>query len=89
MPGGLRLASGPQLRAKGNQTIPKGDALIIQMPGGGGLGDPTRRAPERVREDVRLGLVSPEAAAATYGVVLRDDLTIDWLATKAARQAAE
>jgi N-methylhydantoinase B/oxoprolinase/acetone carboxylase alpha subunit len=78
----------PFLRAKGQQTVPKGDALIIEMPGGGGLGDPARRAPELVRDDVRLGLVSREAAVATYGVVIGDDLAIDWPATEAARQAA-
>jgi N-methylhydantoinase B len=88
MAGVLRLASGPHLRSKGNQTVPKGDVLIIEMPGGGGLGDPALRAPERVRDDVRLGLVSREAAAAAYGVVIGDDLAIDWPATEAARRAA-
>jgi N-methylhydantoinase B len=86
MAGILRLGSGPHLRAKGQQTVPKGDALIIEMPGGGGLGDPARRAPEAVRNDVRLGLVSREAAAGTYGVVVGDDLAIDWPATEAARR---
>jgi N-methylhydantoinase B len=86
MVGALRLGSGPRLRAKGNQTVPKGDALIIEMPGGGGLGDPARRAPERVVEDLRLGLVSREAAAELYRVVIGDDLVIDWPATEAARQ---
>jgi N-methylhydantoinase B len=86
MAGILRLGSGPHLRAKGQQTVPKGDALIIEMPGGGGLGDPAHRDPEAVRNDVRLGLVSREAAADTYGVVVGDDLGIDWPATEAARQ---
>jgi N-methylhydantoinase B len=86
MAGILRLGSGPHLRAKGQQTVPKGDALIIEMPGGGGLGDPAHRDPEAVRNDVRLGLVSREAAADTYGVVVGDDLAIDWPATEAARQ---
>jgi N-methylhydantoinase B len=88
MAGILRLGSGPLLRAKGQQTVPKGDALIIEMPGGGGLGHPARRAPELVRDDVRLGLVSREAAADTYGVVVGDDVAIDWPATEAARRAA-
>jgi N-methylhydantoinase B len=61
--------------------------LFIEMPGGGGLGDPRRRDPARVVEDVRLGLVSREAAAAAYGVVLRDDLTLDVEATARARGA--
>jgi N-methylhydantoinase B len=86
-PGILRLGSGPHLRGKGQQTIPRGDALIIEMPGGGGLGDLRRRDPERVRADVRLGLVSREAAAALYGVVIGPDFAVDWPATRQARQA--
>ncbi len=87
MAGILRLASGERLRGKGQQTVPKGGTLFIEMPGGGGLGDPRRRDPARVLEDVRLGLVSREAAAAAYGVVLRDDLTLDVEATARARGA--
>ena len=86
MAGALRLGSGHHLRAKGQQTVPKGEALIIEMPGGGGLGEPMRRAPERVLDDVRLGLVSRDAAAETYGVVVDSDLSIDWSATEAARR---
>ncbi|HTV90049.1 MAG TPA: hydantoinase B/oxoprolinase family protein [Stellaceae bacterium] len=88
MAGVLRLGSGPHLRAKGQQTIPKGDALIIEMPGGGGLGDPRRRPPERVRDDARLGLVSRRAAADLYGVVLDEAFAIDRPATERARRIA-
>ena len=38
--------------------------------GGGGFGDPLDRAPESVRDDVRLGLVSARSAEALYGVAL-------------------
>jgi N-methylhydantoinase B len=38
--------------------------------GGGGYGDPRRRAPERVARDVRLGYVSRDAARQWYGVAL-------------------
>lgn len=86
--GAVRLGSGAMLRAKGQQTVPKGDALIIEMPGGGGLGHPLHRAPERVLDDLRLGFVSREAAAELYGVVISEDLAIDWSATEAIRQRA-
>jgi N-methylhydantoinase B len=86
--GVVRLTSGRRLRAKGQQTIPRGDTLVIEMPGGGGLGDPHKRDPARVLEDVKLGLVTPQAAATRYGVIVRDDLTIDWDATNAARRNA-
>jgi N-methylhydantoinase B len=87
--GALRLASGARLRGKGQQTVPKSDALLIEMPGGGGLGDPHRRDPLKVLEDVKLGMVSRAAAAADYGVVIGDDLAVDWSATTAARQGRE
>lgn len=87
MAGALRLGSGRHLRGKGQQTVPKGETLFIEMPGGGGLGDPLKRDPARVLEDVRLGLVSREAAANAYGVVMGDDLAIDWEATQARRRA--
>lgn len=47
------------------QDIPlaPGDRVRVRTPGGGGYGDPARRDPARVDEDVRLGRYSaPEAA---------------------------
>ena len=76
-----RLASGHQLRNKGFQTIPAGERLIVEMPGGGGFGDPKARNEIAVFEGVRLGLVSSEAAARDYGIVVRDDGQIDHVET--------
>ena len=75
--GRLRLASGENLKSKGFQVIPPGDRLIVEMPGGGGYGDPLSRDPERVANDVRNGLVSRKAAARDYGVAVRDDDDVD------------
>lgn len=61
--------------------LKQGDVFSFALGGGGGWGDPKQRDPERVREDVRRGYVSIEAAADDYGVVLRDDLSIDAHAT--------
>jgi len=83
--GRLHLVSGTELRSKGFQTIPTGDRLIIEMPGGGGYGDPMTRDPEAVATDVRLGLVSAEAAANEYGVVVTDDGKVDAQATAGRR----
>ena len=66
--GRLSLASGQELRAKGFQTIPAGERLVVEMPGGGGFGDPAKRDPEAVKRDVRLGLVSKAQAKSAYGV---------------------
>ncbi|GAB4347263.1 MAG: hydantoinase B/oxoprolinase family protein [Oricola sp.] len=47
--------------------LKKGQKVRLETPGGGGHGDPARRSPEAIARDVRLGYVSAEAAAATYG----------------------
>ncbi len=39
-PGAIRLASGKTLKGKGKQIVPAGDRLILELPGGGGLGSP-------------------------------------------------
>jgi N-methylhydantoinase B len=49
-----------------------GDVLLMESSGGGGFGDPLERDPARVAADVSEGYVTPAAAHATYGVVLRD-----------------
>jgi N-methylhydantoinase B len=83
--GRVRLASGTELRAKGRQIVPGGDRLIMEMPGGGGFGDPFARDPERVRDDVENELVSREAAERDYGVVLAADGSVDQEATERRR----
>ncbi|MBT7760849.1 MAG: hydantoinase B/oxoprolinase family protein, partial [Rhodospirillaceae bacterium] len=83
--GRLRLGSGEEMRNKGFQTIPAGERLIIEMPGGGGFGDPKARDPDAVAGDVRLGFVSNEAAARDYGVVIQDDGQVDRVKTAAKR----
>jgi N-methylhydantoinase B len=65
-PGAVRLKSGTKLRTKGFQIIPDGDRLILELPGGGGMGDPAARDPDLVARDVRDGLVSAEAARKIY-----------------------
>ncbi len=61
--------------------LKKGDVFAFELGGGGGWGDPKKREPERVRQDVVRGYVSREAAAADYGVALDDSLGIDADAT--------
>ncbi|MGQ0571996.1 MAG: hydantoinase B/oxoprolinase family protein [Armatimonadota bacterium] len=43
----------------------------LNTPGGGGYGDSFRRDPERIRQDVIAGYVTPDAAEQDYGVVVR------------------
>ena len=79
--------SGKILRTKGYQVIPGGDRLILELPGGAGMGDPATRDPERVARDVRDGLVSSAAAHAIYQVAIGPDGTADLAATKALRKS--
>lgn len=46
------------------------DALYVRWNGGGGIGDPLRREPDKVLQDLRDGVISPRAAAEVYGVVI-------------------
>ncbi len=84
--GRVGLVSGAVLRGKGRQSIPSGDRLLLELPGGGGYGDPFDRDAALVAADVRNGVVSRESAAADYGVVLAQDGSIDEAATAAARK---
>jgi N-methylhydantoinase B len=47
--------------------LPPGRELILRLPGGGGIGDPQKRDPERIARDVSAGYVTPETAARVYG----------------------
>jgi N-methylhydantoinase B len=87
--GRLCLASGETLKSKGFQVVPRGDRLIVEMPGGGGYGDPLNRDPKRVADDVRNGLVSREAAERDYGVVVREDYGVDEVETSRLRSQSK
>ena len=55
---------------KTNQPLYAGDTLSMFVSGGGGFGDPRERDPERVARDVEQGMVSIEAAARDYAVIV-------------------
>jgi len=46
------------LPGKGRDVIPQGARLILQTPGGGGVGDPLARDAEKVSADLEAGLVT-------------------------------
>jgi len=50
-----------------SMTIGAGELFVHRTAGGGGFGDPRERDPERVREDVLDGKLSPRAAEEQYG----------------------
>jgi N-methylhydantoinase B len=79
------------LPSKADEKIRKGDVYGFWAAGGGGFGDPLRRAPDRVAADIRRGLVSRGEAQRSYGVIVLDDGTVDDAATndERARRRAE
>jgi len=62
------------------------DALYVRWNGGGGVGDPLERSPEKVTADVDAGLISERAAGEVYGVI-RKNGTVDRAATETKRIA--
>ncbi len=55
------------LRGKGRQLVPAGEVLVVETPGGAGLGDPAGRDPVQLARDLQAGLVTPQAAHRQYG----------------------
>jgi N-methylhydantoinase B len=53
------------------RLVKKGRPVFFFMSGGGGWGDPLDRPPEWVLEDVANELLSVEAAASEFGVVVK------------------
>jgi N-methylhydantoinase B len=58
------------LPGKFTMTVKKGDVFRHVLAGAGGWGDPLERDPAAVLWDVRNELLSPQKAAADYGVVI-------------------
>ncbi len=85
--GAVTLKSGETLRTKGYQVIPNGNRLILQMPGGGGMGDPATREPAKVARDVRDGVVSVADARALYRVAVSELGVLDDAGTAGLRGA--
>lgn len=65
--------------------VGEGDILYYRTWGGGGWGDPLKRPAEKVALDCERGLVSIEGAL-RYGVVVREDFSVDEAATRELRR---
>jgi N-methylhydantoinase B len=60
-PGSLgvaKLKSGKNLPDKGVHIVPKGDSLIVELPGGGGFGDPRNRRKDLIEADLKAEITS-------------------------------
>ena len=71
-------------------SMAPGDMVWVRTPGGGGYGDPMKRPPLAVFEDVRLGRVSIEQALMFYGVIVKVDsegkLSLDEISSEEERK---
>ena len=61
------------------------DALYVRWNGGGGIGDPLDRPPEKVTADLTAGVISKKAASEIYGVIETAG-SVDQSATEAKRK---
>ena len=57
-----------ELRAKGREVVPPGHRVVLETPGGGGLGDPRHRSRGHIRGDLLDGYVTEPAATRDYGL---------------------
>jgi N-methylhydantoinase B len=64
--GYVGLTSGKPLKGKGFQLVRADDRLLILTPGGGGMGPPEARDPDKVAADMLDDLVSTETAQLVY-----------------------
>src|SRR5436190_8061271 len=87
-PGRVTLGSGKPIRSKGRQTVAGGDFIRLELPGGGGFGDPRTRDPDQVAADVADGLITRETAESAYRVALTADGAVDPAATTQLRAMA-
>lgn len=60
--GGRRIESLP-----GPLSLPEGQTVVLESPGGGGYGPPAERLPEAVERDLRYEYISSRSAEADYG----------------------
>jgi N-methylhydantoinase B len=58
---GILEINGKPAHAKRQHVINKGDTILLATPGGGGLGDPKKRNPARVEEDLKQGYITDDA----------------------------
>jgi N-methylhydantoinase B len=67
-PGVVSLDDGTPLPGKSSQVaVPAGRRVVLQLPGGGGFGEPAQRDAALLQADLRNGYVSPQKAQEEYG----------------------
>jgi N-methylhydantoinase B len=70
--GSVSLDDGTAMQSKGKQWIPEGRRLVLNLPGGGGYGNPQSRDKALVRQDIERGYISEQQAKQDYGYELEE-----------------
>src|SRR5699024_4076117 len=58
--GAAYLGTGERVASKGRLLLAPGDTLHLELPGGGGFGEPSQRPTDAVERDIALGHVTEE-----------------------------
>ena len=58
-PGRVYIKGGAELRGKGQDIVPAGATLVMETPGGGGVGNPDERDAAAITADQEAGLLNP------------------------------
>ena len=69
--GEVALDDGTRFNAKALRDLKNSDIVHVNLPGGGGYGDPKKRDIEKVCWDVVEGYITAEEAERKYGVAIR------------------
>ena len=69
--GEVSLNDGTRLNAKALKDLEQGEIVHVNLPGGGGYGDPLKRDVEKVLWDVVENYITAEEAERRYGVAVR------------------
>lgn len=76
----------PHLSKDQDIQLQPGDRICVSTPGGGGFGDPFKRVPQRVAQDVARGYYTRAQAECLFGVSLDADGAVDYKRTEELRQ---
>ena len=71
----ITLSTGESITQKGTRDLMPSTEITLNLPGGGGLGNPLERDPLLIELDLRNQIVSHQAAERDYGVMVRSTAT--------------
>ena len=67
MKGNAGLSDGTSFNDKAVYRVSPGERILLELPGGGGLGNPQNREIQKIEEDLEAGYISREGAKNDYG----------------------